>query len=231
MWNRKKREKLAKEKIDEIVKLKFHNTLNMATNILERNTNIPLDSNDHPIYHLINVFALSLQAKWLQEVITANEHKAKIIGNMFIPDYKHFKFHNIPFELYEEVEKERIEIDFSKNIVISNPWNRTRFENILFDLANEEWEYDELNHRAEYYEPLKITIVRNGMHSSAAGILKRQGKLPAQELSINCFYKWIKTDGVNFYKMEDDTLICEVPSFEEAVLFEIGRLIVNKAEI
>lgn len=118
--------------------------------------------------------------------------------DVFIPNIENLLFHYTPSKIAEEHFE--IDIDLSKDIAISNPWNRERFVDILFKLANEEWKYDKFNHQADYYEPLKITIIRNGMHFSAAGILKRQGILPANKLSIEYLYEYIKTDGVNFYR-------------------------------
>ncbi|WP_407717042.1 DUF6710 family protein [Lysinibacillus capsici] len=45
---------------------------------------------------------------------------------------------------------------------------------------------------------------------------------------MSIFYKWIYSDGIYYYNRSTNKKIDKVTSFEESVIYEIGRLIYNK---
>ncbi|WP_421102990.1 DUF6710 family protein [Sporosarcina psychrophila] len=216
------------KKEERIINIKFENSMLMAKNIINENTNISLDDSEHPIYRAIHIFAFSIQSRLLQPIMTTVEYDIPKIDNLFYPPYHVLKENNIPLEIYEDSQNTTsVMLDFSKDVVFSIPWSPRRFIGAISNISREEWLYHELNHRAVFIEPFKIGLIENGFHSGSVGILNRKGVLPAENLKMHCLYDWIETDGVYFYKKDSRKKLCEVQSFEEAVIFEIGRLIIN----
>lgn len=86
-----------------------------------------------------------------------------------------------PFICYSDLQEiGPVTLDFSKTPVLSTPWNRNRHLDALMKhgegRTRGRWRQDN-NHLINWYEPLGIGFVRNGMHSTAQGVLAREGKL------------------------------------------------------
>lgn len=215
----------------KIIRSKFSQSIENAEEIINGSQLFSLDSLDHPIYRVIHIFARSMQAQFLQEIITTHEYKIPHQRDihLFHPEYSLLKENGIPLLIYENVDlSENVNIDFNKDVVFSFPWSFSRFRSALSNLNRGDWKYDGLNHRAYYLEPFKIGVMHNGLHSSSVGILFNQGTMPAQVIDMSSLYEWIYSDGLNFYSIKTNKKIAKVASFEEAVIFEIGRLIHNK---
>ncbi len=212
------------------IKKKFNMSIQNAKEIISMYPQISLDSLDHPIYRVIHIFARSMQARFLQEVITTHEYEISQDRNrnLFHPPYKLLKENNIPFLIHEtsEANKEVI-LDFSKDLIFSFPWSIKRFKSALKNINRENWTYDILNHRAYYIEPFKIGYMYNGLHSSSIGIVFNSGEMPARTIDMSSLYDWVSSDGINYYNKKTNKKISKVPCFEEAIIYEIGRLIVE----
>jgi len=214
-----------------IINQKFKNSLKVANEIINKNVDISLDNSEHPIYKVIQIFARSIQSKYLQYIITTPEFDITNPNdiNLFQPKYQLAMKQGIPSSIFTEIyTKDKTTLDFTKDVVISFPWSLNRFERVAKYIKRGNWKYDVINHEAQFIEPFKIGIIKNGHHSSSIGILNSQGELPAQIIDMTNFYQWIFTDGRYFYSVETKKKIGEVDSFEEAVIFEIGRLIYTK---
>ncbi|MEO4053354.1 DUF6710 family protein [Solibacillus sp. CAU 1738] len=217
---------MLKFKSNSSIKKKFIHSLEMAKKIIEDNKNISLESIDHPIYKVINIFAMAIQSDLLRNVITTHEYDIPKPTSLFYPDYDLLKKHNIKLKIYDGVDTSRkVDIDFSRDMVLSLPWSSKRFRSALFNLKRGDWLYDSMNHRAEFLEPFKIGVIMNGIHSSSIGILNRQGNMPAQVIDLSSLFDLIETDGIYYYSKKNKGKISKVKYFEEAVIFEIGRLI------
>lgn len=212
--------------------LKFKKVVEHSANIIIENKNISLESFEHPIYRVIGIFAKSVQSKYLQYVLTTEEKNIPHFNyiNLFHPNYSVIKENNIPYTIYDSVDYEsKVSVDFNKEIVISFPWSIERFSSALKNLNRDNWEYDPLNHMAYYFEPFKIGVVYNGMHSSTIGILLNKGTIPAKVIDMSSLFEWIRTDGLYYYNLKTGKRLSKVASFEESVIFEIGRMIhINK---
>ncbi|MGE7787764.1 DUF6710 family protein [Lysinibacillus sp. NPDC096259] len=218
-------------KTDNLTRKRFKHALEIANNIIEDNESISLDSINHPIYKVIHIFARGIQSHFLQNIITTYEHDIPHQRdiNLFHPEYNLIKKHNIPTEIFSEMYTEKeVMIDFSIDIVLSFPWSLSRFYSVMVNIKRGEWEYKPSNHIAHYIEPFKIGIITNGYHSSTIGILTSQGTMPAKVIDMSIFYKWIYSDGIYYYNRSTNKKIDKVTSFEESVIYEIGRLIYKK---
>lgn len=201
----------------------------MAKRIIDDNQNISIESIEHPIYRVIHIFALTIQSDLLQYVITTPEYDIPKFQSLFYPEYELLKKQNIQLKIYDGVDTtNEVTIDFNRDVVLSLPWSPNRFRSALSNLNRENWNYDSLNHRAEYLEPFKIGIIKNGMHSSSIGILNGKGSMPAQVIDMSSLFELIETDGIYYYNIKTKKKISQVRYFEEAVIFEIGRLINSK---
>lgn len=220
---------MIKIKSTETTKKKLKHSIEMAKRIIDDNQNISIESIEHPIYRVIHIFALTIQSDLLQNVITTPEYDIPKFQSLFYPEYELLKNQNIQLKIYDGVDTtNKVTIDFNRDVVLSLPWSPNRFRSALSNLNRENWSYDSLNHWAEYLEPFKIGIIMNGMHSCSIGILNGKGSMPAQVIDMSSLFELIETDGIYYYNIKTKKKISQVRYFEEAVIFEIGRLINSK---
>ena len=124
------------------------------------------------------------------------------------------------------------DIDLAIHPAICNVWQDYRlicaFNNTA--TAGNPWQYHKPNHLARLYLPFGLTAVYNGNHSSAAGILKKEGILHIPEgsiLDLSPMYDSFRFDGEN-YLDNDGKIAFAANSFEFGVIYEIGRIIHSK---
>lgn len=121
-------------------------------------------------------------------------------------------------------------IDFSKDTVISSPWKgyslTSCFNNIGENRPYGTWKEFPLNHNIDFYYPINIGIATNGFHSITVGIIQNQGIAKAKNyFDITPFYDLIYTDGVHYYKKDDNSILEDVYCVEFAAIYEIGRML------
>ncbi len=79
-------------------------------------------------------------------------------------------------------------LDLGQHPAVSFPWNPNRVASALASIGEQEWRYVPENHRAFFYHPLGVGFFCGGLHSGMAGILKREGRLPATEVDLAPLY-------------------------------------------
>lgn len=94
--------------------------------------------------------------------------------------------------------------------------------------VNEPFVFQPNNHFSTLLLPLGLTMIYNGNHSTACGIIKGEGSIEVKEvvdISCNChdFY----FDGTYICRNSDNSKVYEVKQFECGVLFELSRMIRN----
>ncbi|MBE5990760.1 MAG: hypothetical protein E7247_00005 [Paenibacillaceae bacterium] len=120
-------------------------------------------------------------------------------------------------------------INLAQDAVWSFPWEATRFTNCLAQIGSNvsrPFIFQPNNHFSQLFLPLGLTIINNGNHSTACGIIKGEGSIEVKEIidnSQNCndFY----FDGTYICKNNDNSKVYKVKQFECGVLFELSRLI------
>lgn len=145
--------------------------------------------------------------------------------DMFLNHYKK--------EHHEKKVDATIEISLEKDPIISLPWEWGRLRNAIGKIGKGyvagEWQQDESNHYFYTYLPICTTIMYNGLHSSFAGILKREGTLTSDEhnhiIDISALYDCIYFDGKYFRDIKTKKKLFKSISFEFGCIFEIGRII------
>lgn len=124
-----------------------------------------------------------------------------------------------------------ISISLVQDPVWSFPWEPTRHTNCLARIGsnvNEPFVFQANNHFSTLLLPLGLTMIHNGNHSTACGIIKGEGSIEVKEvvdISCNChdFY----FDGIYICRISDNSPVYEVKQFECGVLFELSRMICN----
>jgi len=103
-----------------------------------------------------------------------------------------YPFHMFSSELLGyRPERKKIEIDFDKHNLISQPWKHRRYKDILKKLMASEFRYDEQNHEAYYYDYLNIACAYNGSHSLGVGTYLGKGKIIADYYDTTKIFPYI----------------------------------------
>ena len=105
-------------------------------------------------------------------------------------------------------------------------------------VCEDEWVQEKDNHCLYLYLPLGLSIISNGFHSIAAGVLKKEGELRvgsdtrAAVYDMSGLLEFMYFDGTYYRKIADDIIMYKAANFEFGCIFELGRLIVeNKIHI
>lgn len=122
---------------------------------------------------------------------------------------------------------ELIEIDLSKDTVISVPWNAERFAKKIIHLKNSDFIYHENNHFAYYFTDLDITYLYNGIHSGTVGALFKKGFIKAEKVNIETIYPYIYYKGDYAYSSITHEKIFKIIDYRLALLFELGKMRYN----
>lgn len=116
------------------------------------------------------------------------------------------------------------EIDLaSDSVVVRYPWRLDRLQKCIKIIHKEGFEYHAHNHKAYYFPFIDLCYLYNGLHSSACGVVYRQGKIKADVYDLTELFPHVYTDGVNWYNLHNKSAIYKVEDFRFAILYEIGR--------
>ncbi len=133
-------------------------------------------------------------------------------------------------------EKEHMNIDINKLPILLNPWSGERIlgnfininDNNVFDGVC--YSYNIQNH---YLYPMNIVVCKGGNHSQLSARYQNKGKTVINKIKdFTSLYKNVKFDGVNYIKVEDNTIIemeyDENILFYSGVIFELGRYLIGR---
>lgn len=123
-------------------------------------------------------------------------------------------------------------ITLGNDPVLTRPWNIVRLHDSMKNIGENkksgDWTQD-VNHRVELWLPFGVTFVNSGNHSITTGILNNEGQL---NLDLDYLYNMkyealhsIQCDGVNYFRVEDNSYLAPVTNISMAAVFEIGKLI------
>ena len=173
-----------------------------------------------------------------------------MIENDFYNEYSNGKFkieNTFPNteknKLFLLKDKKEIKIELGKDPTLSAPWRKDRLLKCFTTIGSEikyiekvyntkgkaSWKQDNQNHTSILYMPMGVTIMANGYHSSATGILKKEGIVEVDEIiDLSDTYDTVKFDGEYFIDIERNKKICKPSFYEFGIIYEIGRLIKEK---
>lgn len=226
--------RLNKKKTKETNQQKFKRLLDIARDLIVEYNHHCRDQNqiklkEHPLIAYITLLGRRTQADALLNNFEGKEREINAIS------YYEFMRHRVKIGKYKycnpfsflKKKQNGVTITLAKNLILPCPWNEQRLVSCLSHIY--QWEENELNHRVEVWQPVGIAWVSGGNHSIATGVLKGDGYIKnPYVVDMTNMYKYISTDGVAYYNLFDGSKICSVRNVEFAVIFEIGRLMVEK---
>ncbi|SDC47980.1 hypothetical protein SAMN02799630_00218 [Paenibacillus sp. UNCCL117] len=191
----------------------------------------------HPIFDVIKLIGLRTQTKYLTNLLYNYERER--LPNMdpwhvFFSDSEDITYDGKGmYDLFKKVSTEQALVSIKHDLVLPWPWDEGRqiqsLANIGEGRIRGSWTEDKLNHSIELWLPMRIGFVKGGNHSISAGILQGEGFVrPKVIFDISPIYQYVYTDGENFYRKSDNTIIAKVSSVEFAAIFEIGRYMIEK---
>lgn len=114
-------------------------------------------------------------------------------------------------------------VSFQEAVVIANPWVPFRLTRSLANIGRQEWRQDD-NHQTELWTPWPILWVTSGNHSITAATILGKGLLhDVPSFDATPLLTAVETDGENWLRTFDGTVIEPVHSIAVAAIFEIGR--------
>lgn len=185
----------------------------------------------NPIFDAIKLIGLRTQTKYITNLLYKVEEDERLPD--ISPSYFLFDDNMIVdegrnmYDLFDERQKEGYEAFFNIDLIYPWAWNTSRYLNSISNIgkgrAYGEWRQDD-NHYIEMWLPMRTCFVYSGNHSITAGIIQNSRTVkPEKVYDISPIYDYLYTDGINYYRKNDDSIIAKVNDLEFAAIFEIGR--------
>ncbi|MGP3790525.1 DUF6710 family protein [Pseudomonas sp. B392_1p] len=132
----------------------------------------------------------------------------------------------------ERSRPERYRLRLGRDPIVAVPWTRARLVNALanigFSRVMGAWRAD-INHRVELLLPFGLALVHGGNHSLAAGIVNAEGSVVTESVTdLSPLYAHLRYDGLSMIRTHDSSALWEPFDEELGVLFEIGRLMLER---
>lgn len=143
-------------------------------------------------------------------------------GNFLPPFYHDEEGNEHKLENHTIYENRRISL--KNNSVFSVPWRSKSLYNTYKYGRTLPFKNDYKNQKGLYYTELDLCVVRNGYHSSAAGIINKSGELIADSCSINHMFYHVHSDGAYWLNSHNDEMIdCPLKDFRIALIYELAK--------
>lgn len=221
----------------------FNKIMQFANSVMEvtkedqkNNKSVPVT---HPIIDVVRLIGRDLQTKYLTQLLFEEKETSLKPGHvcpetilfsrrdLLLATRKRFEDFKVPVEIDKEIQ-------LGKDLILPWPWHRTRLINAISNIGKGRawgvWEQDFSNHTVELWLPLGVAWVDGGNHSIAIGIIQCSGKLkPDYIYDISKIYDYVFCDGENYISKENKKIIAPVKNVEFAAIFEIGRMMRDKA--
>lgn len=117
------------------------------------------------------------------------------------------------------------EVHLDKDIVFAIPWQLDRLQGSLLNIFKNPFRHDIANHEAYYYPTLGITCVRSGLHSVAAGILNKKGKIYARIVDDDELLERYYCDARNMYEKGTGKSVRAIGDYRIGLIFELTRML------
>lgn len=113
-------------------------------------------------------------------------------------------------------------VDLAVDCVLSIPWDKERLRRSIQNIGTTQFQFDNKNHTAYYFEPLNICYVAKGLHSTAAGIGLGKGYIQAVKYDISVLFNHVRTDGKYWYGKHNVQTLGMLRDFRIGILFELA---------
>lgn len=123
-------------------------------------------------------------------------------------------------------------VDLTDTAVFPSPWERWRMHGALANLGEGRewgpWKQDKKNHFGVAWYPWPVVWVRNGNHSTMAALLRSRGTFKSSEAyDFAPVLRVVSTDGVNWIRTADSSVLAPVRSLPMAGIFIIGQRLIE----
>lgn len=195
------------------------------------------NSKQHPIYDLIRILGRGIQTDYMKHLLYCGMNYDKKVPDL---DWELVGFgeqecvylSNNKFIAFRDLKKEvktSKKIKLSTDLILPWPWNRERLQTCISNIGEgREWgkwiqDYD--NHSVEVWLPMGVAWVYGGNHSISIGIIQGGEIEPEHYYDISDVYKYVRCNGIDYRRINDDVIIAPVRNVDYAAIFEIGRLL------
>jgi len=184
---------------------------------------------------LVRLVAAPLQARAATSALTNALHEARpevtlddFVGSTLISVWADGETIR---DLLQHPER-RYNIKLWRDPIITTPWHRDRLLHSIGTIGHARkagnWRQD-WNHKVNLIMPFGVALVEGGNHSIAAGIANGEGTVLTTDVTdVSRLYPHIKYDGISFACTESGRLYHSPRDEEAGMLFEIGRIMLEK---
>lgn len=218
------------------IKKEFENAMSFARRLVElAKKTKPASGEQHPLLDFVRIMGRGLQAKYLLRTLyTSDEIELPldfsgiaIDMSISLSPYREVTF----YDLVEIVEAGEESFPVCRDLLFPLPWMRKKLLESLAYIGEGRdwgpWRQDD-NHDIELWLPLGIAWARSGDHSLVPFLLDEGAEIiPTDVLDISGVYDYVFCDGRYYRRVEDKSVISMVKCAETAILFEVGRLMVE----
>ena len=121
--------------------------------------------------------------------------------------------------------EQTMEVELAKTKIYVHPWCNRKTVDVLALLKNSDFIYDKNNHISYYFTDLDFCYVYNGNHSINIGHYMKKGTIMSRVCDMELLYRKIRTDGVKWYLMENNSVIrSDVEDYRLAAIFTFGQM-------
>lgn len=226
----------------ESQKKQYERMLRLANSIFKKaDTHQIKDGYKHPILGFVKLLGMKLQTAYITNLLYDDDHSELKEYPSITPWLPFFGLsEKVSLDgktmydmIYHKKENRNVEVDLIKDLVLPWPWNVSRYLDSISSIGESKpwgkWCEDTLNHRVNMLLPMGICFVEGGNHSITSGIIHGEGTLIAKNVyDFSGVYKYVYTDGLQYKRVEDDSVISNVVNIEFAVIFEIGRMMLER---
>jgi len=220
------------------IRKEFENAMSFARKLLElsRKTK-PVAGSEHPLLDFVRLMGRGLQSKYLLRTLCTSDEielpldfsELGIDMSVSLSPYREVTF----YDLVEIVDVAEQPLPVCRDLLIPLPWDRQKLLKSLAYIGDGRkwgaWRQDD-NHDIELWLPLGLAWARSGDHSLVSSLLNEGAEItPTDVLDISGVYDYVFCDGRYYRRVEDESIITPVKCAETAILFEVGRLMVENA--
>lgn len=170
---------------------------------------------------VLTVIKKDIQSEYLSEIFYKNGSVEVSEIDYPFPHFAEDEKGNTLF-FYKDDEKEWV--DLSSEIVMSCPWELSRYFNAANNVLQNGFEYIPSNHFGVYYSYLNFGYVNNGIHHVSVASSLKTGKIKLPVCDIRIMFPHIKTDGVSWYSTHTNKRLYPVWNIRCAIMYEICKM-------
>jgi hypothetical protein len=190
------------------------------------------EENEHPLIDVVRLIGRQLQSQYLTNLLYQIDEE--LIPNLFPkvvlfdPSARISKDGTNFEDVMRELKMEKV-ILLNRDLILPWSWKKSRLVSCITLIGEGrrrgQWQQDYNNHYVDLWLPMGIAWVCGGNHSISAGIIHGKGEIiPRYVYDIGDVYDYVYCDGVNYYRIDDGSIISPVKNAEFAAIFEIGRI-------